>query len=106
MKVEQNQEGIRTRLVELRETLGMSQAEFGRRVGYSDPYVSQIERGIRPINLRFFNAVLSGFEVSPIWLKNGAGKMFPVEPAKASVVLDSVSDAALLAELERRLNRK
>lgn len=106
MKLAQNQDGIRERVIELREELGLSQAEFGRRIGYSDPYISQIERGIRPINLRFFNAVISGFDVSTNWLKNGAGKMFPVEPAKASVVLDSVSDAALLAELERRLNRK
>lgn len=48
-------------LKELRVALGLSQAEFGRRVGYSRRTIGEVERGETPISEQLARGVRSAF---------------------------------------------
>lgn len=98
------EDAIRSRLYQIREYLGLSQEEFGRRVGYSNPYVSQVERGLRGIFDRYLIAVCNEYDVSQDWLMKGTGPMFVVDPnADSAPTLDSATNEELIEELQRRL---
>ena len=52
------------RLAKLRASLGLTQEEFGARLGISNQFISQVESGKRNIGLRFLKKVSETFGVS------------------------------------------
>lgn len=67
---------MRKRLKEMRETLQLSQAELGEKVGVSGAAVSRWESGERAVPDVCVRAAVREFGVSEIWLRTGAGEMF------------------------------
>lgn len=64
--------GERIRIV--RKDLGMSQKEFGDRIGISDNYVSEIESGKKEPSVPILLAIEYRFGISMVWIKTGEGK--------------------------------
>ena len=68
---------MKDRIIALRETLKLSQAEFGTRIGLTRSGVSNVENGIRPVQDRHIKLILAAFpQVSEEWLREGIGEMF------------------------------
>lgn len=66
----------------LRKQLGMSQTEFATEIGITQTSLSQIEGEKNGISYDVYKAVVSRFNVDPLWLMEGAGEMFRSENAK------------------------
>lgn len=67
---------MRKRLKEMRETLQLSQAELGEKVGVSGAAVSRWESGERAVPDVCVRAAVREFGVSEAWLRTGTGEMF------------------------------
>lgn len=67
---------MHNRLILLRKNLQLNQGEFAKKIGISQTYLSEIERGNRNPAPSFFISLTVVFGVSVDWLLTGAGKMF------------------------------
>lgn len=68
------------RVKELRKALGMSQKEFGARLGVTDAAISSIESGRRSTTEQMIKSICREFDVNYDWLKDGEGDMFEALP--------------------------
>lgn len=64
------------RIKALRKALGMTQAEFGEKLGIKKNSVSQIESGINAVTEPNILAICREFHVNESWLREGVGEMF------------------------------
>ena len=64
------------RIKEIRKSVGLSQKEFGVRIGVSDTAVSKIERGERNPSEQTILSICREFNINYAWLKDGIGDMF------------------------------
>lgn len=72
---------IDERIKQLRKALGLTQTEFGARVGLSRDAMANIETGrVEPKTLAI-NMICAEYNVREEWLRNGAGDMFRVMDA-------------------------
>lgn len=69
--------GINSRVRQIREALGLSQADFAKKINLSAGTVKNIEYGLltKP-NQRYYNQIAEACNVDPIWLETGEGEMF------------------------------
>lgn len=69
--------GINSRVRQIREALGLSQADFAKKINLSAGTVKNIEYGLltKP-NQRYYNKIAEACNVDPIWLETGEGEMF------------------------------
>ena len=64
------------RIKKLRQTLGLSQDEFGRRLGVTRGAVTNIELNKVAPKPLFVDLICREFNVSEEWLRTGEGEMF------------------------------
>lgn len=65
------------RLKKIRESTGLTQGDFGRRIGItSRAHISALESGLRNITDRIVTDVCREFSISEQWLRDGEGDMF------------------------------
>lgn len=68
---------IGERILKIREVFGLTQIEFGERIGLtSKDSVSRIERGVTPLTPKNIKAICSIYSVREEWLCEGKGEMF------------------------------
>ena len=67
---------MNARIKELRKQLGMTQAEFGERVGLKQTSVAGYETGARTPSDAIVLSVCKEFNVNEYWLRTGEGDMF------------------------------
>lgn len=60
----------------LRNTLGLKQDEFGKKIGRTKSAISNYEAGTRQIDNTTIKLICNIFNVNPDWLLNGTGEMF------------------------------
>lgn len=60
----------------LRTTLGMSQKDFGEKIGIGDTSVSKFEKGERNPSDQTIKSICREFNVDYFWLTEGVGEMF------------------------------
>lgn len=70
---------INDRLKQLRESLGLSQAAFGQKIGLERSSMSAIEHNQRKLTPRSIRDVCREYNVSEEWLTTGSGEMFREE---------------------------
>jgi len=67
---------INERLKEVRNTIGLTQGVFAKRIGLSTSYIAGMELGDKSINERTIKLMSAEFEVDEHWLRTGEGTMF------------------------------
>lgn len=67
---------IHERIRELRNTLNLSQPEFGKSIGLSQSSLTMIETGNRKVTDRTISYISMAYNVSENWLRTGEGNMF------------------------------
>lgn len=67
---------LNERLIELRKTLNMSQASFGKTLGVTGTAISRLESGSRNITNQMILLICREFNVDHLWLTTGEGNMF------------------------------
>lgn len=74
---------VNERLKSLRISLGMNQKDFGERIEVAQTYLSQIEKGDRPVTDKISKIVClqnwNGKSVNEEWFLTGNGEMFVPE---------------------------
>lgn len=64
------------RLKQIRTTCGLSQEEFGKRIGIeSRAHISSLENGTRNITERIVKDICREFAINEKWLRTGDGEM-------------------------------
>lgn len=66
---------VNERILAVRKEMGLSQVEFGKRVGISGPAVAKLESGKNNASEAVVRMICSAFNVSYLWLTDGIGEM-------------------------------
>jgi transcriptional regulator with XRE-family HTH domain len=80
---------INSRVIELRNHLGLKQTHFAQRIGVTSTLINKIETGSAKVTEANIRLICFTFKVNEEWLREGKGGM--------------MNDEALLSEWERRL---
>lgn len=67
---------ISDRIKNLRNSLNLTQTEFGNKIGFKQNTVGQMENGLRGITDRTILLICQTFNVNEEWLRTGDGEMF------------------------------
>jgi len=73
---------LNERIKKLRKHLGMTQAEFGRRIGIVQGHLTGLESGKKRVTPKTLRVICSTYGVSEKWLEDGTGDMFAENPDK------------------------
>ncbi len=65
---------LNDRIRELRNSLKLSQAEFGKQLGVSGAAISRIEKGERGLTEQMIKSICREFHVRREWLQSGQGE--------------------------------
>jgi transcriptional regulator with XRE-family HTH domain len=84
-----------------RELAEMSMRQFAQLAGISNPYLSQIERGLRAPSESVLDAIARTLKVSAEALYEQAGVPVPGDEAESSAVLDAVAADPRLTARQR-----
>lgn len=91
---------MKERIIQLREALKMSQADFGKKIGLARSGISSVENGQRVVQERHIKLILSAFpDVSEDWLRNGAGEMFKSSSSEAERLVKKYSFPDIVGKL-------
>lgn len=92
-------ETINDRVRILRKHLKQKQSEFGNKIDTSQNYLSQIEKGDRPVTEKITRLIClqswNGKYINELWLREGKGDMFlelPPEDEVAAAVSEVLED--------------
>lgn len=83
-----------------RELSAMSMREFARLAGISNPYLSQIERGLRAPSEQVLNAIADTLKISAETLYEQAG--VPAEAEEPSPVIQAIQEDPRLTGRQRQ----
>lgn len=79
------------RIKQLRQSLGLTQDEFGSRLGITKASISKIENGANSASEQTLRSMVREFGASYLWLTTGAGPMYENgEEAAVHVMIDRV----------------
>ena len=70
---------MKDRIKQIRLEKGLTQADFGERIGVSQNYIWMLETGKRDASRRAIRDICREFGVSEIWLRTGEGEMCPAD---------------------------
>jgi len=70
---------VNQRVKQVRESLGLSQLNFARKISISSGFLANIETERREVNNRIVKLICVTFGVSEKWIETGEGSMFPNE---------------------------
>jgi len=60
----------------VRKELGITQGEFGSRIGVQRSTISQMESGVSTVTQQTIRSICREFRVNEDWLRTGEGEMF------------------------------
>lgn len=112
---------INQRLKIIRKNLSLTQNNFAKELGMSQPGYAQIEKGNRKVNNRLIKLICVKFDINENWLRTGNGKIkqtnnITVLNIKNSTLTDSeikfiqqylnlsIKDKILINDIIKRLN--
>lgn len=91
------------RLKMLRETLGISQEEFGKRIGAARNTIANYELGRRTPSNTTLTAICKAFHVNPLWLEGKDVDMFTHTPES---VIDELAEDFNLDDIDKKIIEK
>ena len=80
---------MKDRIKEVRKALGLSQTEFGERVGVKQTTIAGYETGAKNPMDAVITSICREFDVNESWLRNGEGEMF-IELTRDQEIADFV----------------
>ena len=92
--------GMGERLKLLRKALNLKQADFGARIGLSQPTIGMYEKETRPLTERVISQLVSEFHINEEYLRHGTGDMFIDQKPK---LVRQLADELALSDREQRL---
>lgn len=69
---------MKNRFKEIRKELGLTQNEFGEKIGITGSTISDIERGKLSLTDRNISLICEKLGVNETWLRTGEGDMFDI----------------------------
>lgn len=91
---------MKERIIQLREALKLSQADFGKKIGLARSGISSVENGQRIVQERHIKLILSAFpDVSESWLRDGVGDMFKSSSGEAERLVKKYSFPDIVGKL-------
>ncbi|WP_279193874.1 helix-turn-helix domain-containing protein [Holdemania massiliensis] len=96
----ENKSQIGDRVKMIRESLKMSQEEFGGKIGITRASISNIEKGLRNMSDQTLKSICREFNVDFFWLRDGLGEMFMEAP---ETIVDELADEYKLSEVGKAL---
>lgn len=90
---------LKERIKELRQALGLTQDEFGGRLGVTKASISKIENGANSASEQTLRSMCREFGASYLWLTTGEGPMF--EDGGDDAALHVMVDRVMASENER-----
>lgn len=78
------------RIKEVRRSLGLSQEEFGRRLGITKSAVSRIESSSNGASGQTVKSICREFSIDYAWLTTGQGEMFAENDDQIIKLIDTV----------------
>ena len=90
---------MKTRIKQLRQSLEMTQEDFGARIGIGKSGVSRIESGVNGTTEQTLRSICREFGASYVWLTTGAGSMF--ENGGDDAALHLMIDRVMASENDR-----
>ena len=86
------EKAIGRRIKELREKLGLKQAEFADYVGISQGSLSRIEKGTQKADKTLILAICNVFRVNIDWLLTGEGDMFVKKEEEPMIISGGIGN--------------
>ena len=74
---------ITPRVKILRQALGMSQTDFGAKIGVTRGVINNLDRGLTDLQDPLLSLICSVFNARREWLETGVGEMFEPHDAEA-----------------------
>ena len=91
---------MKERIIQLREALKLSQADFGKKIGLARSGISSVENGQRIVQERHIKLIRSAFpDVSESWLRDGVGDMFKSSSGEAERLVKKYSFPDIVGKL-------
>lgn len=90
---------LKDRINQLRRSLGLTQDEFGGRLGITKASISKIENGANSASEQTLRSMCREFGASYLWLTTGEGPMF--ENGGEDAALHVMVDRVMASENER-----
>ncbi len=79
------------RIKQIRKNAKMTQVEFAKRIGVTQPAITKIENnGVNNITETMRKSICREFRVDPIWLSTGEGNMFIDQSVELIEMLDNL----------------
>lgn len=94
---------IGERLRTLRNTLNLSQDDFGKRLGVSNTAISKLEKSERNLTEQMLLSICREFRVDYFWLTEGKGEMFIGTPES---VIDEIAEDYDLDDIDKKMLEK
>ena len=94
---------IGERLRTLRNTLNLSQDDFGKRLGVSNTAISKLEKSERNLTEQMLLSICREFRVDYFWLTEGKGEMFTGTPES---VIDEIAEDYDLDDIDKKMLEK
>lgn len=82
---------MKNRIRELRKELGLTQSEFGSRLGVKGNTVTGYESGTRVPSDAIIFSICREFDVNEEWLRTGSGDMF-IAKTRSQEIVDFMSE--------------
>jgi transcriptional regulator with XRE-family HTH domain len=67
---------INQRIKQVRQTVGLPQTKFAKRIAISTGYIAELELGNRQVGDRIIRLISMEFGIDEHWLRAGQGSMF------------------------------
>lgn len=81
---------MNARIKDARRSLGLSQSEFGRRIGVTTSAISRIESGENSASEQTIMLICREFNIDYGWLTTGQGEMFVENDDQITKLIDTV----------------
>lgn len=82
---------MKNRIKQIRKEIGLTQVDFGEKIGVKGNTVTNYETGLRNPTDAVILSICREFDINEDWLRNGTGEMFrPV--SKSDQIADMISD--------------
>lgn len=85
----------------IREYFKLTQKEFGKKIDVGQTYLSQLEKGDRPLTEKIIKLICFEFHVSYAWLVNGEGEMFSNSDTALKDKVDQIMEGS--SELHKKI---